>query len=179
MTTRRAHLPPGRPGQRPGQGPGQRRGSHRGIGVPPMSRRAAGFTLIEVLTAIFVLTITIPVLMQAYSVAGDVASFSRQRSEALAVAQTHLDELVATSDWLNDTPSGDDKPGPTSYHWQSALNTWTNSDPAEDTTIQQLTVTVSWQHNGQPFQLALDTLVYNAANSSISTTTAPANGGLP
>ena len=143
--------------------------------------RARGFTLIEVLTAILVLTITIPVLVGAYSAAHDVAGFARQRSEALSIGQTVMEQLTATSDWLNGNTSNDERynNGPTQYHWEAVTNTWTDLDNSfEDSAVEQLTVTVSWKYHGTDCQIILDTLVYDSENTSITSTSDSGDGGI-
>jgi general secretion pathway protein I len=131
-------------------------------------RPARGFTLIEVLAAILILSIVVPSLMQAYTICGNIAALSRQRAEALAIAQSSLDEIVATQEWLNGTPGGEEKPGPTVYTWQSALTPW------EEANTQLLTVTVHWTSAGQPQEVKLDTIVYTPDETLTTTTT-----GLP
>jgi prepilin-type N-terminal cleavage/methylation domain-containing protein len=133
------------------------------------TRSGRAFTLVEVLTAILVLAITIPVIVQSYSSAAEIALMSRQRVEALAVGQSALDMLVATGDWQQGVMQGEETPGPTTYTWAAELNAW--GDPSTETaTVQQLTVTVSWTRSGQEFAVTLDTLVYLPDETATSTT---------
>jgi hypothetical protein len=122
----------------------------------------------EVLMAILILSIVVPSLMQAYTICGSIAAISRQRAEALAIAQSTLDELLATSEWQNSTPSGEEKPGPTTYTWQTALSGW------EESNTQLLTVTVNWTSGGQKQEITLETIVYLPDETTTTTTT-----GLP
>jgi len=131
-------------------------------------RASRGFTLMEVLMAILILMIVVPSLMRAYSVCADVAGLTRQRAEALAVAQSAMDQLIATSDWQNGTPSGEEKPGPTTYTWSSELADF------DEANTHRLTVIVSWIHAGQPQEVRLDTVVYVPDDTTTTTTT-----GLP
>jgi len=145
------------------------------------SRGMRGFTLVEVLTAILVLTITIPVLIGAYSAAHDVAAFARQRSEALSIGQSVMEQLTATGDWYNGNSTGDERynNSPTQYHWEASTNTWTDLDSSyEDEAVEQLTVTITWKYHNTDCQIVLDTLVYDAENTSIVSTTEDSGGGI-
>lgn len=135
---------------------------------PQRRRSPRGFTLMEVLMAILILSIVVPSLMQAYTICGSIAAISRQRAEALAIAQSTLDELLATAEWQNSTPSGEEKPGPTPYTWQTSLTGW------EESNTQLLTVTVNWTSGGQKQEITLETVVYLPDQTTTTTTT-----GLP
>lgn len=126
-----------------------------------------GFTLVEVLAAILILSIVVPSLIKAYTVCGSIASLSRQRAEALGIAQSSLDELVATREWMNGTPSGEEKPGPTTYQWETSLTSW------EEANTQLLTITVSWLNAGQRQEMKLETVVYTPDETGTSTTGLP------
>jgi hypothetical protein len=124
----------------------------------------------EVLVAILILAVTLPSLVRAYTLAADVASFARQRTEAAAIGQSALNRLLATGEWQTGTPAEEEQPGPTVYHWRTELADW------EESGVQQLTVFVQWQHAGKDVEIRLDTLVYTPGAAMTSTVTA---GGLP
>jgi type II secretion system protein I len=126
--------------------------------------RGGGFTLMEVLAAIMILTIVVPSLMKAYTICGQIAALSRQRAEALSIAQSNLDEIVATNEWMNGAPSGEEKPGPTPYTWETSLSEW------EETNLQLLTITVHWQSAGQQQEVKLETVVYTPDDTTGTTT---------
>jgi type II secretion system protein I len=132
------------------------------------SPRRRGFTLMEVLMAILILSIVLPALMKAYTICGDIAGLSRQRAEALAVAQSEMDELIATAEWQNGLPSGEEQPGPTNYSWSTQLGDF------DEANTQVLTVIVNWQHAGQQQEVRLDTVVYIPDQTTTTTGT-----GLP
>jgi general secretion pathway protein I len=132
----------------------------------PGSRRR-GFTLMEVLAAIMILAIVVPSLMKAYTICGSIAALSRQRAEALSIAQSSLDEIVATQEWMSTTPSGEEKPGPTTYSWETSLTSW------EETNTQMLTITVHWLSTGQPQEIKLETIVYTPDDTTTTSTGLP------
>ena len=134
--------------------------------------RAGGFTLIEALAAIGVLMILIPVILQGFTLAGVVALTTRQTAEATALAQSKLDEIIATGDWQYGSTSGDVDIGPTRYQWVTELDQYET-----EVNVQTLTVTVNWVRRATLNKVALTTVVYTPQTP----TTIPAGGvgGLP
>lgn len=103
-------------------------------------RGRRGFTLIEALAAIGVMMIVIPVLLRGFSIAGSIATNARRRAEATAMAQSKMDEIIATQSWQTGMAAGDEKVGIYSYHYEPALENWDSGEVG----IQVLRVTVSW-----------------------------------
>ena len=124
----------------------------------------------EVLMAILILSLVLPALMKAYTICGDIAGLSRQRAEALGVAQSMMDELIATAEWQNGMPSGEEKPGPTTYTWATEMSDF------DEANTHVLTVVVNWAHAGQIQEVRLDTVVYVPDTTTTTTTTGT---GLP
>jgi len=125
------------------------------------------------LAAIAVLMIVIPVLLQGFVIAGAIASKARQTADAMSLAQSSLDERIATQDWVDSTPSGDEQIGPYLYHWEPKLDAWDADSPQ---TVQQLTMTVSWSDRTLPREISLTTVVYQPGSAQQSTTSTPALG---
>lgn len=143
---------------------------------PPHSHRPGGFTLVEALAAIAVMVILLPVLMRGFGLAGNIASLTRQKAEATALAQSELDELIATQDWQFGTPSGNATFGPDEFQWTTALGNYQDETGAA-MNVQTLTITVHWNHRGVDNQIVLETLVYIPGSTVQSTT--GLGGGLP
>ena len=59
-------------------------------------RTSRGFTLIEALAAIAIMVIVMPVLLNGFAMANSIAANARQTSDATALAQSALDEMMAT-----------------------------------------------------------------------------------
>ena len=140
--------------------------------------RHRGFTLIEALAAIAIMAIIIPVLLQGFTIAGGIAESARQYAEATNLAQSTLDELVATQDWQLGTNSGQADIGPTHYLWEAMVDNY-----EAEANVQTLTVTVTWQPGrGGQNQIQLVTIVY-IPGSTIQTNstlgTSPLGGKLP
>ena len=135
-------------------------------------RAVGGFTLVEVLASIAMIAVLLPVILYAASLASSAASVARSRTQAAALAQRKLDELLTVGPLTaNSGDFGDRWP---EYQWSAAVEPW--NTPVVDgmtSTIEQLSVTVTWKQRGQPRSLALRTLVYQNASSTSSA------GGLP
>ncbi len=76
-----------------------------------MRRHAAqprgGFTLVEVLAAMLLIGIVMPVVMQGVTAATRAGSSARRRTEAATLAASKLAELTVTGQWDGGTTSGD------------------------------------------------------------------------
>lgn len=138
---------------------------------------ARGFTLIEALAAIAVMAIIIPVLLKGFSIAGSIAEATRQTAEATALAQSTMDELVATQDWQLGSNSGDQMIGPTDYQWDAVVDNYES-----EVNVQTLTVTVQWLNRGGQKEIKLVSLVYipgSTIQSDSMLNTTSLGGGLP
>jgi len=114
-----------------------------------------GFTFVELLATIALISIVMPVVMRTIGLCTQIAGQSRRQVEAVCLAKTKLTELTASQDWQNGSSRGDfgtDWPG---YEWTTTLATW-----AEDASVRQLDLTVSWRSVGRQRKVTLSTLVY-------------------
>jgi prepilin-type N-terminal cleavage/methylation domain-containing protein len=116
--------------------------------------RRRGLTLVEVLATISVISIVIPVVMQGISIATGLASITRQRAEAITLAQSKLDDLLLSGDWQATQLSGDFAPDYPGYQWEAAVNDW------EEVDMKQIDFTVTWVSRGTPRQIQLSSLIY-------------------
>lgn len=114
-----------------------------------------GFTFVELLATMVLIAIVMPVVMQTIGLCTRLAGQSRRQVEAACLAKTKLTELTAAQDWQNGSGRGDfgtDWPG---YEWTMTIANW-----AQDATVRQLDLTVSWRSVGQQRKITLSTLVY-------------------
>lgn len=116
--------------------------------------RRFGFTLVEVLATISVISIVIPVIMQGVSISTGLAGLTRQRAEAVTLGQSKLDELVISGDWEGADLSGDFSPDYPNYQWQAAVSDWDELD------MKEIDLVVTWISRGSPREIQLSTLVY-------------------
>ena len=135
---------------------------------------SAGFTLLEVLTALAILAIVLPIAMNGIGLATRLAGLTRQRDIASNLAETKLNELVVTGNYNNGASGGDFAANP-GYSWQASTQTLSEPDlPNADLT--QLAVTVDFRSLGRQRHVTMTTLVYPSPPSSSSGTT---TGGTP
>jgi prepilin-type N-terminal cleavage/methylation domain-containing protein len=119
------------------------------------SVRARGLTLVEVLATIVMMAIVLPAAMQGISLCTSTAQTAKQRSEAAALAEAKLSELIATGDWEFGALSGEFGEAWPEYKWSAAAGTWTG-DP--NTTMSELSVRVYWVSRQQEREVILTTL---------------------
>ena len=116
-----------------------------------MKRR--GFTLMEALAALALVAVVLPVTMRGFQVALSLASAAKQRNEAAALADSKLNELVATGDWKLGVLAGDFAPNHPEIRWKAELLNWDTS------TLQQLNLHVYWNARGDDKEFMVTTLV--------------------
>jgi general secretion pathway protein I len=132
-----------------------------------------GFTLVEVLAALLLMSIALPAIMHAVSVASHAADSARHRTEASLLASSKLNELVSTGQYQSQTSGdfGTDWPQ-SQYTWTAQTLDWTptnnnsNVTPTLQQTMTEVDVTVKWGQFDSD-QVTLSTLVY--PNNPIST----------
>lgn len=140
-------------------------------------RSPGGFTLVEVLATIMLLLIVIPAIQQGISVATGMASSAKKRTEASGLAESKLNELLATGTWQNGSTAGDFGSDWPDYHWQSTLSSW-----QYDTTsvgLQELDVSVTYKFRNTDQSVMLSSLTYVRADNSTSGTSTGASSGTP
>jgi len=98
-----------------------------------------GFTLMEVLIAIVVLSVALLALagLQIVSIRGN--SFGNHMTEALTFAKDKMEEMKNT-EWDQIGDESDDRPGASGiiYHWACSV--------AQSDKIKTVTVTVTWEN---------------------------------
>jgi len=131
-------------------------------------RSPRGFTLMECLATMLLMAIILPAVDKGLSVATQSATTTRHRTEAAGLAQSKLSELLVGGPavWQQGNVGGDFGPEWPGYRWSAQLNAWPNtaqnsaSDVAQNITMQQLDVTVTWTSGNQPVSITVSTLVY-------------------
>jgi general secretion pathway protein I len=128
------------------------------------SSRRRGFTLIEVLATMMLMAIVLPVIMRGISMATRAASSAKRRTEAAALAEAKLGELISTGQWQNGSLSGDfgaDWPG---YRWQAQVQQFTQQD-SDQQLLQELDVHVTWNAFNEDRDLVVSTLIYTGTQT--------------
>lgn len=116
--------------------------------------RQGGFTLAEVLAALMFMAIVIPVAVQGLRIASRAGSVSERKAVAARLADSKLNELIATRQWQSSSQKGTIYEGALSYAWSLESEPW-----AEDGMMRLITVHVKIPVQGQEYDVQVSTLV--------------------
>jgi len=123
----------------------------------PSRPRRAAFTLVEVLAALMLAAIVLPVAMRGISLATAAAGQAKRQMEAVSLAEATLAELLATGEWQSANLSGDFGEEWPDYRWAADVTDW------EGTVLRQLAVRVEWTARERLRVVTLTTLVYSGS----------------
>src|SRR2546422_317389 len=113
-------------------------------------RREAAFTLAEVLAALALMAIVIPVAVEALHVASTAGEIAARKAEAARVAARVLDENIIMGSWNG---SGTIQESGHDFRWTLKNARWT-----EDA-MQLLTAEVTFTAHERQYSVRLNTLV--------------------
>lgn len=131
---------------------------------PRASHRRFGFTLAEVLAALTLMAIVIPVAMEGMSIASRAGSLGQRKTVATRVAQRVLSELIATGQIVSSGQSGTASEDTQHFDWRMETEAWSVD------ALELVTVTVSFQLQGSPFEVSVSTLHDPAAAATVVAT---------
>jgi prepilin-type N-terminal cleavage/methylation domain-containing protein len=115
--------------------------------------RRGGFTLIEVLVALVLMGIVLPITMRGATLAMRAASTARHQTEAATLGDAKLTEMVAQGDWQSGNTQGDFSPDFPQYQWQL-------QSAQRDLDVTELQLTVTWKERGVDRSINVSTLAY-------------------
>jgi prepilin-type N-terminal cleavage/methylation domain-containing protein len=135
------------------------------------SSRRQGFTLVEVLAAMVLIAIVLPVAMHGISLAARAAAMAKHRTVAAQLGSSKLQEIVATGQWESSSNlQGDfslEGPEYQDYTWMAQVKQWNqrgvNAQDIQPQTLSELDLKVIWHSRGQEQFLTFSTLVYSNA----------------
>ncbi len=120
-------------------------------------RRGGGFTLLEVLAALILVAVVLPVAMRGLSLATQGGSYARSVTVATDLAKSKLAEVVADGSWdtgddrgVFDAAWGDDADR---FEWTLAVSDWLG------TTMKEVRITVSWEQRNALQSVSIATVV--------------------
>jgi type II secretion system protein I len=123
----------------------------------------AGFTLAEVLAALAFMAIVIPVAVQGVAVASRAGQVAARKADAARIGDRVLNELEVTGQLLSGVQSGVIQEGTREFRWSMQTQSWLEGN------LNQVTVSVAFEVQGQAYDLRLATLIDpNAASRSAS-----------
>ena len=121
--------------------------------------RRRGFTLVEVLAALLLIAIVLPIVMRGISAGTSSASLARRRTEATSLAQSKLAEIMALEQWrdgeLTGTFTTAESENAADFSWRAELEQWSEEN------VKQLDLYVTWSTGAGEQDVKLSTLVYD------------------
>ena len=124
--------------------------------------RAAAFTLAEVLAAMALLAILIPVIAECLSIASRAGEVATRKTEAVRVADRILNESIVTTNWNQSSQSGTVSEGTREFEWKL------NNEPWSQDPIRLLTVQVKYAVQGKDYTVQLSTLADGSFSQSMT-----------
>jgi prepilin-type N-terminal cleavage/methylation domain-containing protein len=116
-------------------------------------KSSRAFTLVEVLAALVLIGVVLPVAMRGVSIAMQTAQHARHIAEAGELAQLKLQEFITLRDVTLFNTSGDFGENRKEYRWVSnAL--------LRDGSSYDVTITVYFQERGREQAITLSTIIY-------------------
>src|ERR1017187_7134195 len=147
---------------------GQARVRQGAGGLVRRSLGEGGFTLVEVLAALLMMAIIVPVALQGMSIVSRAAVLGQHKAAAMRVAERVLNEQLAVitqGQPIPTTGSGTETDGDTSYPWTMQTQPWPQD------TMTEMTVRVTFTMQGNSYEMSLSTLFDpNAATADTATT---------
>jgi type II secretory pathway pseudopilin PulG len=137
-------------------------------GLARRNRRERAFTLAEVLAALLFMAILIPVVMHGVSVASRAGTLGQRKATAMRIAERVLDEQIVTGLVSVGAANGSIVDGDTTYPWTM------KSDPWTEDTMTMVTVQVSFDVQGNTFDVTVSTLYDPNTGSTTTGATASA-----
>ncbi|MGJ5180688.1 type II secretion system protein [Bradyrhizobium oligotrophicum] len=117
----------------------------------------AGFTLVEVIVALAMLSLGLTLVMSLLSTGLSRAGMAERLAGAVSLAQSVLAQVGTISPLRTETREGTEPGG---YRWQLAIQPY-RATPAEDARmveLYQVSVQVGWMEGQEPRSYALSTL---------------------
>lgn len=112
-----------------------------------------GFTFAEVLAALLLMAIVLPVAMQGLTVANRAGVVAERKRTAAQLADLKINEIIVTQAWKDAAQSGNFGTTWKDYRWEMTKESW------ETDAMQLITVTVYFTAQDQEYSVRMSTLV--------------------
>ncbi len=120
--------------------------------VHPLTR---SFTLVEILVALVVTAVVVPVTLRALMLGARLDESAAQHRQAMFLAELKLQELVVTTSWVKGETNGDFGDDYRGFRWELVTDSWR----AVDVAMRRLDLTVHGPGRGSESKITLTTLV--------------------
>lgn len=134
---------------------------------PTADHSRRGFTLAEVLAALVLLAVVVPVALEGVSVASRAGVTGQRQAAAARVAERVLGEFVSTGRTETGVESGTAREDGVTYTWRLDRIPWA-ADPLEEVTVR-----VSYDVQGQSRSLSLSTILDPTRRTSETSASSP------
>src|SRR5688572_2908605 len=122
-------------------------------------KRASGFTLIEVLVALVVVTASLTIIAQGFLTGGRASVRSQNDTRATWLAESKMAEIEAGILTTQTSASGDFEPEHPDYSW--SLQT----ESTATTGLSKITLTIAWKERQQEHTFVLTRLMKERTTS--------------
>ena len=126
---------------------------HRNLGL----RNSAGFSLIEIITALAILGISLAGLIRLHLASMATADKAESLFQATLLAETKLNKILAEDETRPGTVSGSERRGSAVYQWQAIITREHVAGWPSRTPPQQIRLQVSWGQGRSRQQIELNT----------------------
>jgi prepilin-type N-terminal cleavage/methylation domain-containing protein len=127
-----------------------------------------GFTLAEILAALVLMAILVPVTLEAVSVSSRAGMFGQRKTTAIRIAERVLEEQIASGQMATATPYGSITENGIVYPWTLRSEPWAEDDK---TLVNVATVRVEFNVQGTVHDIAASTLYDPSINVTTVTST--------
>ncbi len=137
--------------------------------------QAAAFTLMELLVALALMALVVPIVVQAMRVATLAGEVSQRKAIAARIGERVLNEAIInnTQGGIPAVSSGDEKSGDYPFHWQTTDKPWdqlgtltvstspngVNQSGVSSSVIHEFSVDVTFAAQNKNFDVHLSTLI--------------------
>src|SRR5437016_11409065 len=127
--------------------------------LPAVKRAPAAFTLVEVLAALTLMAIIIPVAVDGLRLSNLAGQVGQRKAVAGRIAERVLNEAIVTGQLSGATQNGVVQEGAQQYQWAIRSELWSQD------AMRLVTVQVIYPVQGRDYEVRLSTLV--GGNSSL------------
>lgn len=120
--------------------------------------KSRGFSLLEVLVAFSIFTVSMGVLFQIFSKGTRAALLGNEYSQAIIIAQSRLASTGIEGKFYDGEVSGEENK---IYHWTTTIRPYDSSDVLETNfgiSKREVEVVVNWDSQGKTHSVKLNTL---------------------
>ena|SRR5579863_1684072 len=135
--------------------------------------RSPGFTLVEILVALSLMALVIPIISEGLKLSSLAGEVSQRKALAMRIAERVLNETIITGQWSQIGQGGNEQAGGVTYHWMLRNEPWSelsravnlntpngvNVTEVSPNTLHVLSADVTFPAQGRQFAVHLSTVI--------------------